>query len=168
MLTSVCSPSRSVACVGSHRPESQTSIAKLFLRGIAALFLGLLLVGCNQAPGGAKRAKVEGKVTVNGQPVANGFVRFMALDPDGMNASAIIKDGHYSVEEKSGPTKGKYRVEFNVPSAQKKMVPNDDVPGQFREEAPETIPAKYNTKSTIVQAIEPEKPQVLDFSLTVP
>jgi len=111
---------------------------------------------------------VQGKVTVNGQPVANGFVRFMAIDPNGTNASAVIKDGQYSLPAEQGPTKGRYRVEFNVPSAQKKKVPNDDAPGQFREEAPETMPAKYNTKSTLVQEIDPDKPQVLDFSLTVP
>jgi len=80
----------------------------------------------------------------------------------------VIKDGRYSVAADQGPTKGKYRVEFNVPSATKKLVPNDDAPGQFREEAPETMPAKYNTKSSIVHEIETDKPQVLDFQLTVP
>jgi hypothetical protein len=127
-----------------------------------------ILAGCNQAPPAVKRAKVEGKVTVNGQPVGTGFIRFMALDPNGMNSAAMIKEGHYSVPAEQGPTKGKYRVEFNVPSAHKKMVPNDDAPGQFREEAPETLPAKYNTQSTMVQEIDVGKPQALDFALTVP
>jgi hypothetical protein len=128
----------------------------------------IMFAGCRQAPPAVKRAKVEGKVTVNGQPVANGFIRFMALDPNGMNSAATIKEGHYSVPVEQGPTKGKYRVEINVPSAQKRRVPNDDAPGQFREEAPETLPAKYNTQSAIMQEVDPDKPQVFDFSLTVP
>src|SRR6185369_7405482 len=132
------------------------------------LLVVAIVIGCSQGPPPLKRAKVEGKVTVNGQPVPNGYIRFMALDPNGMNVSAVIKDGHYSVPAEQGPTKGKYRVEFNVPSAQKKMVPNDDVPGQFREEAPETMPAKYNSKSTIVHEIDADKAQVFDFPLTVP
>ena len=135
---------------------------------LLCLVVGAAVCGCAPATSGPKRAKVEGKVTVNGQPVANGFVRFMALEPDGVNVSAVIKDGQYAVSENQGPTKGKYRVEFNVPAAQKKLVPNDDAPGQFREEAPETMPPKYNSKSAIVQEIDPQKPQNYDFSLTVP
>jgi hypothetical protein len=127
-----------------------------------------LVAGCTHAPPAVKRAKLEGKVKVNGQPVGNGFIRFMALEANGMNAAATISDGHYSIPAEQGPTKGKYRVEFNVPSAHKKMVPNDDAPGQFREEAPETLPAKYNTQSTMVHDVDPDKPQVFDFELRVP
>jgi hypothetical protein len=134
----------------------------------AWLIVAISVAGCNHAPPAVKRAKVEGKVTVNGQPVANGFIRFMALDPKGMNSAATIKDGHYSVAAEQGPTKGKYRLEFNVPSATKKRVPNDDAPGEFREEAPETLPAKYNTQSTTVRDVDPDKPQVFDFELRVP
>jgi hypothetical protein len=47
-------------------------------------------------------------------------------------------------------------------------VPNDDAPGEFREEAPETLPAKYNTQSTTVRDVDPDKPQVFDFELRVP
>jgi hypothetical protein len=148
--------------------EPHARISENSVRRIAWLITVGLIVGCVKAPPAPKRAKVEGKVTVNGQPVANGFIRFMALDPNGMNSSAAIRDGHFSVPAEQGPTKGKYRVEFNVPSAQKKKVPNDDAPGQFREEASETMPAKYNTRSTMVQEIDPDKPQVFDFPLTVP
>ncbi|HEY2415185.1 MAG TPA: hypothetical protein VGI40_23275 [Pirellulaceae bacterium] len=149
--------------------EPRTLKAELFGRFTRWLLAALVVAGCNHAPPVEKRAKVEGKVAVNGQPVANGFIRFMSLEPNGTNAAAVIKDGHYSLAENEGPTKGKYRVEFNVPSATKKRVPNDDVPGQFREEAIETLPAKYlGDKSTMMRDIDPAQPQVLDFSLTVP
>jgi hypothetical protein len=151
-------------------PEVSIETLKLKLchLSIVGCVLAVTTVGCEHAPLAAKRAKAEGRVTINGQPVANGYVRFMALDPNGTNVSALIKDGHYSVPENQGPTKGKYRVEFNVPSAQKKMVPDDDSPGKFREEAFETMPPKYNTKSALMQEIDPEKLQALDFALTVP
>jgi len=153
-----------VECYG----EADASRSPFFVCRGACLLIALIVVGCSQGPPVAKRAKVEGKVTVNGQSVANGFIRFMALEPNGLNAVGTIKDGHYSLAEKEGPTKGKYRVEFNVPSASKKRVPNDDVPGQFMEVSVETLPEKYHAKSTIVQEIDPDKPQVLDFALTVP
>jgi len=149
-------------------PGRNVKFAALHSRCFWLAVLATTVVGCQPAQPAAKRAKVEGKVTVNGRPVANGFIRFMALDPNGMNAAATINDGHYAVPPEQGPTKGKYRVEFNVPSAQKRRVPNDDAPGEFREEAPETLPLKYNTQSTIVQEVDPDKPQIFDFSLTVP
>jgi uncharacterized protein involved in high-affinity Fe2+ transport len=154
--------------VDSDWQNRALNLRRLLILCYSFAILIIMFTGCGQGPPAAKRVKVEGKVTVNGQPVANGFIRFMALDPNGMNSSAAIKDGHYSVPAEQGPTKGKYRVEFNVPSAQKKRIPNDDVPGQLIEEAPETLPAKYHAKSTMVQEIDPDKPQVFDFSLTVP
>src|SRR5262245_19236144 len=105
--------------------------------------------GCDSGPAQPKRGKLAGKVTLNGKPVANGRIRFMAIDPNGMNVVADIKDGQYNVPDGQGPTKGKYRVEFSVPSATKRRIPNDDIPGQFIEEAPETLPPKYHTASTI-------------------
>jgi hypothetical protein len=131
------------------------------------LFAGMS-AGCNQGPPAAKRAKLEGTVTLNGQPVANGQIRFMAIDPNGMNVVADIKDGHYLLTENQGPTKGKYQVQFSVPSAQKKKVPNDDVPGEFREEAAETIPEKYRRDSKLIRDIAGDKAEVFDFQLTVP
>src|SRR5262245_41360226 len=73
----------------------------------------ITVFGCTQRSTAPKRAKVEGKVTLNGQPVANGLIRFMALDPNGLNVVANVKDGQFTVPENEGPTKGKYRVEFS-------------------------------------------------------
>jgi hypothetical protein len=130
--------------------------------------MAVITIGCNQGPAPAKRGQLEGKVTLNGKPVANGFIRFMALDPAGLNVLATIKDGHYSVPADQGPTKGKYRCEFSVPSATKRRIPNDDIPGQFIEEAPETLPPRYHRDSTIVHDYDPDKPQSVDFQLTTP
>jgi hypothetical protein len=99
--------------------------------GVAFLVAIALAGGCKGGPKPPKRGKVEGNVTLNGKPVTSGYVRFFALDPNGLNAVATITEGKYSIPESEGLTKGKYRVEFSVPSATKKRVPNDDVPGQF-------------------------------------
>jgi len=137
------------------------------------LFCSLLTIlalfgGCSSAPIAPKRGKIEGKVTVNGQPVAAGKIRFMAIDPSGTNVAADIKDGQFSVPEEQGPTKGKYRVEFSVPSATKRRIPDDDNPGKFIEEAPETLPRRYNYDSTITADYDPDNSQPLNFQLTTP
>ena len=137
---------------------------------VALAFLTVLIVvpGCDRGPAPPKRGKLEGKVTLNGKPLAGGTIRFMAIDPNGVNVLATVKDGAYSVAEADGPTKGKYRVEFSVPSATKRRIPNDDIPGQFMEEAPETMPARYNTQSTITIEFDPGKPEPRAFQLTTP
>ena len=124
--------------------------------------------GCWSAPPAPQRGKIEGKVTVNGKPVSAGKIRFMAIDPNGMNVAADIKDGEFSVPAEQGPTKGKYRVEFSVPSATKRRIPDDDNPGKFIEEAPETLPRRYNFDSTITADYDPANSQPLNFPLTTP
>jgi hypothetical protein len=127
-----------------------------------------LASGCDRGPAPPKRGKLEGKVTLNGKPLPSGTIRFMALDPNGVNVLATVKDGRYSVPEADGPTKGKYRVEFSVPSATKQRVPNDDIPGQFMEVAPETLPPRYHRDSAIAIKYDPDKPQPHDFQLATP
>jgi hypothetical protein len=138
------------------------------------LAFGLLSViatfssGCTPGPAPPLRGPLAGTVTLNGKPVANGFIRFMALDPNGLNVAAAIKDGQFSVPDGQGPTKGKYRVEFSVPSTTKRRIPNDDIPGQFIEEAPETLPPRYHRDSNILQDYDPDQPQSYDYQLTTP
>ena len=135
------------------------------IRFLCSLLALAILVGCNRAPPPPKRGKIEGKVNVNGKPVASGKIRFMAIDPNGMNVAADIKDGEFSVPAEQGPTKGKYRVEFNVPSATKRRIPNDAIPGQFIEEAPETLPPRYHRNSTMTLDYDPATAPTFDYDL---
>src|SRR3954451_3476130 len=115
----------------SHSPTLAHSYCRVLT---IAIFAAIVAPGCSRGPVPPKRGQLDGKLTVNGKPVANGTIRFMALAPGGMNVLATVKDGQYSVPAAEGPTKGKYRVEISVPSATKRKVPNDDIPGQWIEE----------------------------------
>jgi hypothetical protein len=133
-----------------------------------AVVLLLTIPACSRGPDAPQRGTLEGSVTINGKPVASGLIRFMAIDPSGTNVVATITDGQYSVPEGQGPSKGKYRIEFSVPSATKRRIPNDDIPGEFIEEAPETLPARYHSKSEITADYDPAQPRRYDFQLTTP
>jgi hypothetical protein len=147
------------------RPDTLLySLPLLCLLSVASV----AIPGCKTGPAPPQRGKLDGKVTLNGKPVSKGFVRFMAIDPSGHNVAATITDGKFSVPAGEGPSKGKYRVEFSVPSATKRRIPNDDVPGEFMEEAPETLPPRYHRDSTIVRDYDPDKPESYDFPLTTP
>ncbi len=104
-------------------------------------------------------------MTLNGKPLPEGKIRFMALDPEGLNVLANVKDGRFSVPETDGPTKGKYRVEFSVLSPTKQRIANDDVPGEFIEIHPEMLPPRYHRESQITIDYNPENPQPRDFQL---
>jgi len=152
-----------------NQPASFLShILSLSYPDAIAIVLLLTIPACSRAPTAPERGKLEGKVTLNGKPVASGLIRFMAIDPSGTNVVATIADGQYSVPEGKGPSKGKYRIEFSVPSAIKRRVPNDDIPGQFIEIAPETLPPRYHSQSEITTDYDPTQPRPQDFQLTVP
>lgn len=132
------------------------------------VLISLFVVGCRGGATQPQRGALDGKVTLNGQPVVQGSIRLMALSPEAVNVMAPIKDGAYHLEASQGPTKGKYRIEFSVPSAVKQRVPNDDIPGQFMEVAPETLPTRYHRDSKITLDYDPMQPQPFDYQLTSP
>jgi hypothetical protein len=132
------------------------------------LVIATVLAGCDRGPAPPKRGKLEGNVTLSGKPVPEGKIWFFALEPDGVNVLAEIKDGKYSVPEDEGPTKGKYRIQFSVPSGKISRTPNPDIPGEWLEEPIELLPPKYHRDSQIVQDYDPDAPKAYDFSLTVP
>lgn len=139
------------------------------MRGVCCLLAALsVFAGCSSGSSAPQRGKIEGKVTINGKPITAGRICFMAIDPNGTNVAAAIKDGEFSVPVEQGPTKGKYRVEFYVPSATKRRIPDDDNPGKFIEEAPETLPRRYNYDSNITADYDPGNLQPLNFQLTTP
>jgi len=124
--------------------------------------------GCNRGPTLPARGSLAGRVTLNSKPLADGTIRFLALDPNGINAIAHVKDGQYALEADAGPAKGKYRVEFSVLSKTKQRVPNDDVPGTSMEISPETLPPRYHRDSQITIDYNPEEQKSYDFSLATP
>jgi hypothetical protein len=133
----------------------------------APLVLGFVgVVGCESSVAQPTRGPLSGTVTLDGKPVASGKVRLIALDTDGVNVLAPVTDGKFNLTAEEGPAKGKYRVEFSVPSATKTRTPNPDIPGEWLEEASETLPPKYHRDSTITLDYDPANPQPVEYKLT--
>lgn len=129
------------------------------------IFAFATTLGCNSGPTPLKRGKFEGKVTLAGKPVANGLVRLLAIEATGTNVVAKVTSGQFQLTEAEGPTKGKYRVEFSVPSATLRRFENPDFPGKWIEEPVETLPPKYHRDSTITLDYDPDNPQPLNYDL---
>ncbi|MCI0459934.1 MAG: hypothetical protein L0Z62_23535 [Gemmataceae bacterium] len=142
------------------------------MRSFPGLLLGILAVtltvaaGCSTAPASPKRGQISGKVTLDGKPVAKASIRFIALEASGVNVLADVKDGVYEVPADQGPVKGKYRVEFSVPSATARRTPNPDMPGEWISEPVETLPARYHRNSNYVLDYDPDDPKPYNAELT--
>jgi hypothetical protein len=133
---------------------------------VAALAVALVVTaGCSGAPAPLRRGKISGKVTLDGKPVAKANVRFIALEASGVNVLAPVTNGVYDVPEGQGPVKGKYRVEFSVPSASPRRTANPDRPGEWLEEPMETLPARYHRDSAYVLDYDPDDPKPYNAEL---
>ena len=118
-------------------------------RLISAIFLLVAgsLAGCGEAGPAYPAAKLEGSVTIDREPVANGTVQFMP-EQAGAGAgvqpvSAVIQDGKYSA---GSVPKGKVRVLFSAQRKTGKMITEYSTP---YEEVVSIVPKKYQEVITL-------------------
>jgi hypothetical protein len=126
-----------------------------------AIAIAIHSAGCSK--GGLERVVVEGNVTYDGTPVANGEIHFYPTETaPGPLAGAPIKDGKYSVNNRGGVPVGAKRVEIRAYRPAKSSLPVGEGP------PPEQyIPDKYNQRSEQTANITGDKdPMTLDFNLT--
>ncbi|MFL5242290.1 MAG: hypothetical protein ACJ8FY_09300 [Gemmataceae bacterium] len=90
----------------------------------AALLGILLLSGCDSSTAG-----IHGKVTVDGEPVKNGFIAFYPEGTEGKEASAKIENGEYKVKN---VTLGKNKVKVTITEQMEPPAPRS---GQRNREA---------------------------------
>lgn len=135
-------------------------------RVVCLLWLGvaLSLPGCGSSKPPLPRAGVSGTVTVNGQPASNLLIAFVPQgNVKGPRSSALVTDGKYSLDGRSGPLVGPMRVE--ITTALEEDEPRDEKVKPF---ARERIPAQYNVNSQLSARITADGPNKFDFSLQVP
>ena len=124
----------------------------------------LFLAGCG--PADSKRASVNGRVTFNGKPLADGAITFTPhAGNEGPPAGGTIHDGEYSIGYEKGPVIGKNRVEISAFRETGKTITIGYGPGATdMAERVETIPAKYNENSELIEDLKPGR-NAIDFEL---
>ena len=107
------------------------------------------VAGLAFAPGCQKEAttgRVVGEVTLDGQPLAAGQMRFVATDGHSPTAGAAVVDGEFSVELPPGEV----RVEISAPKPSgKKAQMYGGQGGPAVEASEELLPARYNVASEL-------------------
>src|SRR5215218_5444766 len=106
-----------------------------------SFFVLVSALGC----GGGSAGTVSGTVTLGGEPLKEGTVRFVPADGQGQTTTAAVKDGKFSAAVPAGEV----RVEFSAPKVigTRKMYDTPDSP--VVNETAELVPARYNVQSTL-------------------
>src|SRR5438270_431670 len=53
---------------------------------------------------------VAGSVSLDGHPLAHGFLQFQPVDDQAVAAGGSVTDGKYAIDRAQGPTPGEYKV----------------------------------------------------------
>jgi len=143
---------------------------RIYHLGISLMVSALLfLTGC----GGSDeipRAPVSGRITMDGEPLANVSVTFQPIvetgqveDTGGGSFGKTDEEGNYSLEfvatGETGAVVGKHRVSISTPQPEEAQ--QDDA---FEFEDP--IPARYNTHTELTFEVPPDGTEEADFALT--
>lgn len=146
-------------CGLSFSESSSTTTKQSILVGFALTML--VSLGCSS--GKPNHSPVEGTVTLDGQPLAEGTVQFFPEATEGQTAGAVIKAGHYQLE--SSP--GSMRVVIKSPKAVSQRKAYDDPNSPMIEQIQEQLPARYSTEASELRAkVEQGKENKIDFPLT--
>ena len=115
-------------------------------RGPWALIAALSLVGL----AGCGRS-VQGTVTLDGAPVEEGVIEFTPKQGAGGagTTGGPIVNGKYTLSSAKAPAPGSYRVEVHWRKKTGRRVPTPGDPDVPMDETVETVPANYNSVSTL-------------------
>jgi hypothetical protein len=126
--------------------------------------IGLILALACIAGCGSKDGNITGEVTLNGEPVKEGVIRFVPVGGNTPSADARIVDGKFSANVPAGEK----RIEITAPNIADdgKMV-YEPPANKDTVKSADLIPERYNVKSELTIKVESGK-QHKEFKLTSP
>jgi hypothetical protein len=123
--------------VCSQRLTLRAAAARVAATALSAAILAA--GGCGAGHNGHPTARLEGQVTVDGQPIHNGRIQFFPIRGGGQPCDSEINDGHYLAELVPN---GKVRVVFTSVKETGKMIHE---PGHTFPELVSIIPEQYQS-----------------------
>jgi hypothetical protein len=132
-----------------------------------ALAYTLTAAGCTESVDELPRESVWGKVTLDGEPLAKGAIRFRTATQGATTAlevGELIRDGQYEIPKGSGPVPGKYAV--TITEEVERPANAGDPFGSRAGMKKSRIPAKYAKPMALTAEIKQGQADALDFALT--
>jgi hypothetical protein len=157
----------------ARRRMPLVQIQRVVRRLVPGIGVLLVAIGCGVKIDGPPRAAVSGNVTLGGEPLRSGVIRFVPIE--GTKGPAIltqILNGYYTTSRIDGPVLGTHRVEIDADFDDDPVEDAND-PEEARTEyirrngpiATVQIPEIYNRKSTLRAVIEADEDNSYDFEL---
>lgn len=111
---------------------------------------------------GRSKPVMEGRITLDGEPIAKGSILLVPADGKGQTAGTGIVDGLYRMEACEGAMK----VIINSPrkSDKQQFVPLPDDTSNMAHLYVDAVPARYNEATELVVTIRPGRNE-FDFAL---
>lgn len=141
---------------------------------IVGVALSTMSVGCGGGDTGPARAAVEGVVTLDGQKLKEGVVRFIP-SAKGKNLApatmAAVKDGLFQLPRSEGPVVGTHRVEIESTGHFGFEIDDEAAYAKSFQEnkgkalPPSPIPEIYNSKSTLSAEVKASGENKFEFPL---
>lgn len=130
-----------------------------------ALGLLLVFVGCSPS-NSLNRQAVSGKVTMDGQPLKMGTIRFSPEDPRGVSSGGPITEGAFAIREDEGLPPGRYTVRI-YSTAPDESVAEGAPPGLATQKPGiDLVPPRYNAQSELTREVKDGEQNQFDFELT--
>ena len=154
---------RPCCCAGDRNDPTIISFVLVCIGGVLAC------AGCGDSSG-LKMVEVSGSVTLDGQPLPEGQIRFVPTgETKGPASGAAISEGRYTVTNRGGVPAGTHRVEIRAerPNQQGRRAGPYD-PGYEPDELirEQYLPARYNAASELTATIPDDQRRFeLDFAL---
>jgi hypothetical protein len=130
---------------------------------VAAAFLAIgCFVGCGGGEKSRPTVEIKGKVTLDGTPIEKGFISFESQGGQGSVQAAPIESGAYVAKVEPGMK----RVRITAPKVVgNKKVYEGDPASPEEEITEETVPAQFNTQSSLEREVKSAAGDV-DFELS--
>lgn len=116
-------------------------------RGFLAALI-VVVVGCSSDE--VTKGTVTGEVTLDGQPLKTGLIRFVPVDGKTPTADATITDGKFSAVVPLGEKK----VEISSPKVVGKLKMYDTPDSPVVEQTTNMIPQQYNVRTTLTLTVQ--------------
>ena len=125
----------------------------------------LLLASCGPQ---SDRSSLEGTVTLNGQPLAEGRIALRPLPGTrGPTAGGKITNGTFAILPEQGTLAGTFRVEITASRKTGKQT-KDEMLGILVDDYERTIPDRYNRQSELTAEVTEDGPNHFEFTLSSP
>ncbi|QDU64286.1 hypothetical protein Pan216_51750 [Planctomycetes bacterium Pan216] len=127
------------------------------MRALGILVTLVLMPACRQSSG----TEIGGSVQFQGQPIDEGMIIFISLDPDRARAATVIRDGRYALPI----SPGRKRVEILATrTTGTQPAYEGDADSPLVDVVEQYLPKRFNEESELTCTIEQSQSD-LDFSL---